>query len=266
MANAVLRVGLPHGKSGTAALPWLTRAAPLIVAVLAVGLALPRTVRAADDTADAFPLVQGSVWVYEGPVTWPVSPERAAETVAQRMTWEMSVREMIERGQVTAALLHGHPADLFVPDPLAAPPSDWLIIRVGTDTYYEVRGDAERVATVLARLRNSDDVLVGLVTDGELMLSLPLAPGKRFCEAEHMTRQDDGYCWVVASARPQLGGVALDGPFQAPIEYRLRKSALSGDVTVSFTPGIGITGYTAAHRAVPWSVDLRLTEYRPGAP
>jgi hypothetical protein len=102
------------------------------------------------------------------------------------------------------------------------------------------------------------------VTDAELMLSLPLAPGKRFCEAEQMTRQDGGYCWVVESAQPQLGGVGLGGTVQAPIEYHLRRGALSGDVAVSIFPGIGMTRYTATHRAVPWSVDLRLLEYRPG--
>ena len=117
----------------------------------------------------------------------------------------------------------------------------------------------------MTRLRDPSDVLTDLVRDDDLVLDLPLAPGKRFCEAFHITREDCEHCWVVESAGPApLAGVVGVSATAERTEYDVRKGALDGDVIVGFVTGVGITRFAGPHRAVPWEVDLRLVEYRPG--
>jgi hypothetical protein len=245
---------------------WTARSAPVLLAMLLLVIVAPASkATAAADTGDGFPLTRGTSWVYEGVVRWQPSPATSQEIVEQPITWRMEVVDVIERGLVTAAVMRGHPRDVFGPRPLEATPSDYLIIRAGTDRYYEIYGDAEHVAEAVARLRDPSDLLVGLVRDEELMLDLPLTAGKRICDASQITRQDSGYCWLVAEERPaQLADVAGAPAGDNLIEYRLRNEALSGHVEFNFVPGVGITRFAGAHLGVHWEVDLRLTELRQG--
>jgi hypothetical protein len=237
----------------------LTRRTALgLAAATAAAAATGRGIADAQAPAiDGFPLARGTVWTYEGVVRWPASTGPSPELREQTMRQRMEVIEVVTRGHVTAALLRGHPGDLFSPSPLESQPSEYLIVQVGGQ-FYELRGDAERTASTLARLRDDQDELVNLVHAGDLVLDLPLTVGKRFGEAAQMTRQDNSYVWVVErEAKVQAPGMG------ERTEFTVRNRTLSGEVAVGFIPGAGISRYAGVHRGTPWEADLRLVEFSP---
>jgi hypothetical protein len=246
---------------------WVARSIPAVLAMLSLLLVAPATkATAADDAGAGFPLTRGTSWVYEGEARWRTSPDLSQEVMEQPVTWRMEVVDVIERGLVTAAVMRGHPRDVFTQrSPLETTPSEYLIIRAGTDRYYEIYGDTERVAAAVARLRDPSDLLVGLVRDEDLMLDLPLRAGKRICDASQITRQDSDYCWLVAAEHPANLTTVAGAPTGANlIEYTLRNWALSGHIEYDFVHGIGITRFTGVHLGVFWGIELKLTEFQPG--
>jgi hypothetical protein len=231
------------------------RAALGLAAAVTAAAAMRGSAVDAQEPENPFPLSSGTAWTYEGLVRWPSGA--SAEVHEQVMRQRMEVIETITRGHVTAALMRGHPGDRFSPAPLEAQPGEYLIVQVGGQ-YYELRGDAERTAATLARLRDQRDELVNLVHAGDLVLDLPLIPGKRFGEASQLTRQDGSYAWLVER----------ETVVQAPglgerTEFTIRNRTLSGEVAIGFIPGVGISRYTGIHRGTPWEADLRLVDFSP---
>ena len=226
----------------------------VMLAVVAVSLVL-----AAEPAGQNFPLENGTTWVYEGPVR---SSQPGSEEVMEKvLTWNMKVTETIERQQVFAAVVEGHPLDLAFYEEGVTAPGTYLIIRVGEDQYY-LLGD-ERVEDALGRLRDNDDVLTDLVRDAECFLDLPLEPGKIFGETFQLTRQDGMYFWKVISQEPTfLTDVEGAAPQKGVAQYGLSFLTTPDEQQVSFVPGLGFTRYTYNHHGSPASMDLRLVAYR----
>jgi hypothetical protein len=226
----------------------------LAAAALAVAATGGGATDAQESSVNAFPLLMGASWTYEGPVRWPEGGGANPELREQTMRRRMEVLEVITRGHVIAALLRGHPGDLFSPSPLEVQPSEYLIIQVGGQ-FYELRGDSERTTSMLTRLRDEGDELVNLVHAGDLMLDLPLVPGKRFGEPSQITRQDNNYVWLVErEAKVQLPGLG------ERTEFTVRNRTLTGEIAIGFIPGIGISRYSGVHRGTPWEADLKLVD------
>jgi hypothetical protein len=203
----------------------------------------------------AFPLLEGSYWVYSGTVKWEISGEVKQET----LTWRMEVIEATAReGVVAGYALRGHPSDLAWYEE-GREPSVYAIVQVGVDRFYKTSIDA------LERIRDEGDSLGALIHEGELFLELPLFTGKRFCEAEYISRLDGWYCWVVGPMEEvTLEGVVGASSLGTVSAYSVRSFTLPDHVIVEFVPGVGITRYEYVHHGTVSEVDVRLIEYRPG--
>jgi hypothetical protein len=136
------------------------------------------------DSGGAFPLRSGTTWIYSGTVAGSI-PVRTAMTIV----------EVIDRGgNLTAARVHGMPFGLMQQ---SNDMGEHLLIRSGMRRFYLV--EPPRSAEALARLRNLQDGLSGLLHDSELLLDLPLIDGQRICESTQIASAH-GHCWVVTGA------------------------------------------------------------------
>jgi hypothetical protein len=230
----------------------------VLVALLLFSALIPTAFAAAPAPA-AFPLAKGAFWVYEGPVTW--TPDGADKPQEKVMTWKMEITDVIERDWVQAAVVKGHPMDLAFYEE-GRKPDDYLLVSVRGQQYYLVAGDA--VADALKKLKDAEDPLTDLVKDTDLILDLPLTPGKAFGETAQITRPDNMYVWVVgAEQKAQLSKVK-GAPAAALTESELTFTTLSDNATVKFVPGVGITAYEWNHHGTVSTVDVKLIEYHAG--
>ncbi|CAN5172774.1 hypothetical protein BH18GEM1_BH18GEM1_14290 [soil metagenome] len=208
------------------------------------------------------PLDIGTTWVYKGTVWW--TPRIGRAIYKERVTWAVEVADTIMRGNVRAAVLKGNPQDLAWLDRERLP-SEYLLVQVGGTRLYLLGG--ERALQAERRLRDPRDALVELVRESELLLDLPLRPGKRFCGADQITRSDAYYCWVVESETPAdlrpVRGAEAGG------EHTLYTVTLrtAGEHHVwGFVPGVGFTSYAFGHHGTVAAVEVDLVELRVPAP
>jgi len=224
-----------------------------------VGVVLATTLVAAQSISLAradFPVEQGLYWDYSGIITRNVPGLVSLQTRA--VSRRMEITEVIKRTWwITAAVLKGHPRDLttFEPD---TPPGDYLLVKVHLQKHYLLQGD--RALAAARRLRDTNDSLVDLVRESEVILESPLFVGQRFCETAMLTRIDVQNCWFIDTERnPSLESVpglppGWDGP-----EYELTYQSQSASEVVGFAPGIGITSYDYARTSDRSYVQLKLT-------
>lgn len=202
---------------------------------------------------DVFPLSKGTYWLYEGKVEWQEDSTVKKDTV----TCKMEVVDVIERENLTAYRMKGHPDDLawYEPDRL---PADYLIIKIGPKYY---RADD---LAIWDRLEDPDDALVELVNEGQIFLDLPLWEGKFFGETVQFARPDTFYRWMVENA--QTGPLAVKGApaKEEQIIYTLAYRSAPDHQLVEFAPGVGITRYVYSHHGTVSEVDAKLVEYYPG--
>ncbi len=206
-----------------------------------------------------FPLVPGSYWVYEGITQW-MSPN-SGQINQTPITWKMEVVDTFERGPLNIAILKGYPADVAWYSE-GKERGDHLIIEVSPGKFYLVSD--ERARLVLQRLTDEADVLVNLVEDLELLLDLPLIPGKVFGSSEQITRLDGGYRWNVETSEQvglQVQGISSR---ESHIQYHLTFRTAPDMMSIDFVPGIGITRYQYQHNGAIAETDLSLIEYYPG--
>jgi hypothetical protein len=215
---------------------------------------------AGETTGDevGFPLVKGSVWTYRGTVRW-VEPGSTLPR-DRTLTWTMGVLDVVQRDFVTAAIIKGFPDDLAWYQE-GKPPGEGIIVQVSNKSYVLKETRAEQARK---RLLDGQDALIGLVDDDELVLDLPLHPGKRFGPVEQLTRPDTFYSWFVESAQAWVGGVR-GVPEQPRTAYRLALRSLPDHTFIDVVPGIGIVRYVYGHHGTLSEADVRLVEYRAGS-
>ncbi len=204
-----------------------------------------------------FPLAKGAYWIYQGTVKW--TKLNTDQVMEKEMTWKMEVVDVIERDQITAYVMRGHPADLAWYEE-GKTPSDYLLIYLKPNRYYEVGIGA------LERLKDRNDSLYSLVTDYQQVFDFPLSPAKKFCSVDQITRVDNRYCWVVGREnRIPLKGIKGVSPSKVIQEYELYFATLPDHQIVEFVSGLGITRFVYVHHGTISEVDVRLIEYDPGA-
>ncbi|MCB0181898.1 MAG: hypothetical protein KDI62_26955 [Anaerolineae bacterium] len=200
-----------------------------------------------------FPLEKGAAWVYEGTVKW----QEGSEVLEDNVTWSMEVIDTVDRLHVKGYLLQGIPLDLAWYEPGKAPGTH-VIVQVGTKYFY---GDE----TTWSRLQDPDDLLLELVTEGDLFLDLPLQANKYFGETAQITRSDFAYFWVVEGAETvsleNVKGADSQGDLT---QYTLAFRTLPDHQLVDFVPGVGITHYVYVHHGTVSEADVRLVEFRAG--
>lgn len=219
-------------------------------------LAAPPPARAQVKAGDEqFPLAKGSYWIYEG----TEKSQKSGPTVyTKKIKWRMEVVERIERARIVATVVRGYPGEV---GSYEHPDLSLLIAVDGTDFY---RLPAKK--SLLKRLKDPNDALVDLVREDDIALSLPLVPGKRFCEASQIARPDGYYCWVVEQQKKEkltnLHGVAGDVERNV---YQIAFRTLPDHAIVNFAPGIGITSYHYADNGpITYTVDVDLIEFHSG--
>ena len=246
----------PRPKQEAAVRYWIT----IFMAVVMISTAVSPGLAAGPDR-QGLPLETGTMWVYEGPVSW--GPDGSDSVTERVMTWEMAVTETIERQHVFAAVIKGYPLDLAFYEEGETQPGTYLIIRLGTDLYYLLV--EERVPETLNRLRDDDDILTDLVYDSECILDLPLESGKIFGETFQLARQDGMYFWnVTGEDAIVLKDIEGTVPESQVSQYGLAFLTLSDDLRVEFVPGLGFTRYVYNHHGSTAELDLRLVAYHPG--
>lgn len=219
---------------------------PLAILSISHGWAQP------EPRPEQFPLAKGSHWIYKGEEKRQ-EPGQGLKVFTEKATWRMEVVDRTERNGITTAVVRGYPS--------GEPEELQVLLVVGGREFYLLPAEE----SVLKRLKDPNDALVGLVQDDQIELSLPLVPGKRFCEASQITRPDGYYCWVVekktkeklTNIRGVAGGVDRD-------VYQIAFRTLPDHVIVNFTPGIGITSFEYVHHGTVDEEHLKLVEFHDG--
>jgi hypothetical protein len=208
------------------------------------------------ETADSFPLNEGTTWLYRGIVRW--YDMETQKTVAAIVISRSEVVRVIRRNDLVAAVIKGFPPDLDWSEG-QAPRGDWLIVRASTGELYLF--GAEEVEQKLERLENPGDSLEGMLTVDDLFMKLPPKKGMKFCDAEAKARTDDHYCWVIASVR-ELNLTRVRG-----LEPRKRTAFLlqfvtnPDDTELEFVPGIGFISYRYHHHGSVADTEMSLVEF-----
>jgi hypothetical protein len=184
------------------------------------------------------------------------SQKSGSRVYTKKITWRMEVVDRIERARVVATVVRGYPGEVGSYEH----PELSVLIAVDASNFYLLPAKK----SVLKRLRDPDDELVNLVRDDQIVFFLPLAAGKRFCEAASITRPDGYYCWVAEEHRKESlkNGLGVSGDRDA---YQIVFRTLPDHVIITFVPGIGITSYHYADNGpVRESVDVDLIEFHNG--
>ncbi len=215
-------------------------------------------VSAADLSGSGFPMNKKAVWKYSGTISKMEANEKVKEFKTEI---KMEIVEIIDRGNVTAAVIKGHPFDAMSSDEKGkCERGNYILIRSGLDKYYLVYG--ESYAETLKKLRDADDVLAAMVKESDIVLETPLYEGKTFGEAEQITRTDNSYCWFVEKSSEvelkDIKGADIAGKTQ---QFEIRYRTNPDVQTITFVPGFGITEFTYTHNGTPHNVSLKLVEY-----
>jgi hypothetical protein len=223
----------------------------LKTAFAAFCLLWPATVVAQDSTEDFFPMEKGTYWIYEGIVALPQSYGGGKALMPVRM----EIMENFHKGQVSAALIKGHPADLAWND---GKPGDYLIVR-DSDRFYFVQGDAATKAyreLVDQGKHPSED---------DIFFVLPLKAGGRACGPDGKGRTDGLYCWLVDGPKSvklrKVRGIQSRSVRQYELAYRT-----APDHTFAYiVPEIGISRWVYSHHGTASDVDVKLIEFHRGS-
>jgi hypothetical protein len=213
------------------------------------------TMSPSQNILDYFPLKRGAYWVYQGPVKW--TKVNSAEIVEEEITWKMEVERVFQRNAIVGYEMVGAPWDLAWYES-GKEQSKYGIIQAGGQ-FYTVAYEA------VIRLMNEEDNLFGLVDENDLLLDVPLANGKKFCDTVSMTRPDNMYCWNVGEVRPfdSSNSKGVD-PSRELWEYFIFQQTMPDASMMFFVPGVGISHYSYHHNGTVSEVDVHLIEYYPG--
>jgi len=209
-----------------------------------------------------FPLSKGTTWAYRGPAEWQVGTEVKKRVVF----WTMEVTETIEAGGVLAARIKGHPDDMVWYEEGKAP-SDRAIL-LGKNTYYETEFSLEtgrRWADLVAALGAAGPELGRYLTDGSVLLPLPLTPDRSWGGEDNPPRDDSMYRWNVEEvAEKKLADIQGVDPAKPVKTYLVTYRCLGSHEFIEYAEGIGIIRYQFGHHGTVSECDMKLIEFRPG--
>jgi hypothetical protein len=231
------------------------------ILLLAIVLALIATSARGQSTTDEdFPLTPGTYWVYQGIVRSSVQGSETGKTT--NVTWKTSVLRVVQHDGLTIAVVKGLPGDLDWSEGEATP-SLSIVIRASDAKFYLIEGDEAK--SLLSQLDNQQYSWQQAPIDDDWFLQLPLAEGKKFCDANGMRRDDGEYCWVTGPARAaSLTGVKGIQP-EKRVAYRLEYRTNPDDMEFDFVPGIGMVTYEYHHHGTTADTELHLIEFHDGS-
>lgn len=185
--------------------------------------------------AAAFPLAEGTAWVYRG--TTRGDYHRA--DVVRKVETTMRVIAHAKRGRFEVALIDGEPSTVgcdAVPEPRKL---FTMIVRDGA-RYFET-------ATPNPALPDNEAAVAKEIEDASPFLQVPLAGRKTVgCE---QADNPPMYCWSVEPL-PKRGAFRLTYRSNPTLE------------TMEFEEGTGITRWQSVHHGSPCEIDLRLVSFQ----
>jgi hypothetical protein len=207
-----------------------------------------------------FPLTPGTYWVYQGTVRYWVKGLENGKIAD--VTWTTSVTRATHRDGMTIAVIKGMPGDVDWSEG-SATPSLSIVIRTEDAKFYLLEGDEAKSA--IAELDNLHYSWQQVPIDEDWFLQLPLAEGKKFCDADGMKRDDSLDCWVTGPAHQvPLVGVKGVQSWQH-VAYRVEYATLPDDMEFDFVPGIGMVTYEYHHHGTIADTELHLVEFHDGS-
>jgi hypothetical protein len=204
-----------------------------------------------------FPLTPGTWWLYRGTVTW--SDQQTEKEASAEVTLKMTVEKVIQKPELTIAVLSGFPRDLDWATGEVAP-LPWLLIETkGHEVFLNpLPPDFNYV-----KLEQNAASLDKLLSEDNLLFRWPLKQGMKFGDAESLRRNDALYCWVVASQETQkLTDIKGLATLLAEVSV-LRYITNPDDTQMEIAPGIGILSYRYHHHGTVADTSLTLVEFHP---
>jgi hypothetical protein len=209
-------------------------------------------------TAEAWPLVQGTSWVYAGTLIRAVGQGRV-ETNAVRLTCAV-LDSQVQRGHLVAKL-RNFPLDVSPWEPL---PTNAVAVLIRTPAGAFHAMEANQARHVLERLANTKDPLDDLLDVETQVLAWPLRAGQRWGgDAAALQRLDGMYCWQVERQKAErLFGIAGVAWWRQRAIFELIYRTNPEHVTTQFVPGLGLLATDYVHHGTPGEVHLKLVEFQ----
>lgn len=209
---------------------------------------------------DYFPLAKGNYWIYRGETKYLLKNPNTGqnEPKSEVLIWKMEVVDTAARELLFAALIKGGPEDLAWYQP-GKERGDYVIIRVGTATYYRFADKAALDAW--EKIKDKTQPLSDLGESGELFLDAPLVEGKVF-GGDIGSLARGRYCWVVegwGAFNPKRFPAA--GKLKDARNFSLIYRTNPDHVFIDFVPGLGIVGYEYGHHGTLSETSLSLIEF-----
>jgi hypothetical protein len=204
-----------------------------------------------------FPLTPGTWWLYRGTVSWTDS-QTEKESQA-KVTLKMTVEKVIQKPEFTIAVLSGFPRDLdWATGEVAAMP--WLLIETKR---HEVFLNSLPPDFDYAKLEKDSVSLDKFLAEDNLLFRWPLKKGMKFGDAESVRRDDDRYCWVVATQETKNLEDIKGLPSRSAEIFLLQYLTNPDDTEMEISPGIGILSYQYHHHGTVAETSLTLLEFHP---
>jgi len=225
----------------------------LRLAVIAAGFAFTGLTGCAQ--LPPVPLEQGTVWVYEGQVSWTVP--NSAEVRSAPLRWVTEVVESFDTLECRAALVRGWPDELVGYEP-GQRPGLTLVAMYENRVFTRGVPSQDEAREVVAKLGREPER--ALLADSDLFLDLPLAKSKRW--GGDPGRTDTLYCWFVEDVR--RGPLQVRGcpPAATYTTYTVAHRSLPDHQIVQIAPGLGIVRYEYEHHGTVACANVRLVEFR----
>lgn len=219
-------------------------------------LSIPSNPQPQDDLF--FPLTPGTWWLYRGTVTW--SDQQTDKETRADVTLKMSVEKVIQKPELTIAVLSGFPRDLdWATSEVPAMP--WLLVETKR---HEVFLNSLPPDFDYAKLEKDGATLDKLLAEDNLLFRWPLKKGMKFGDAESLKREDGEYCWVVADEqRKSLDNIKGLVYLLSGDVFLLRYATNPDDTEIELLPGVGILTYRYHHHGTVAKTSLILVEFHP---
>ena len=202
-----------------------------------------------------FPLTPGTWWLYRGTVTW--TDQQTDKEAQADVSLKMTVEKVIQKPEVTIAVLSGLPRDLDWATGEVAP-MPWLLIET---KQHDVFLNSLPPDFDYAKLEKDASALDKLLALDNLLFRWPLKEGMKFGDPESLRRDDALYCWVVASQETKKLG-EIKGVASRPAEISVLRFITNPDDTeIELSPGIGILSYQYHHNGTVAQTSLTLVEF-----
>jgi hypothetical protein len=204
------------------------------------------------------PLLPGTFWVYRG--TTRSFDQDHQKPYTAKVSLKMSVEKVLYEPEFTAAVFSGFPSDLdWSGGTTSLERSLWIETKS-----HSVYLHALEPSTDLIKLERDPAALAKYMSEESFLFQWPLKKGQKFCDPESRKRQDDRYCWVVATQTKRDRGKRKGSPMQTMQIFLLQYVTNPEDQQMDLSPGLGLVGCRYHHHGSVADTQLSLVEFHRG--